>query len=63
MQHDLYLRMRKFEFDYNDHWSQIIAKCVWKIHMTAHIDLDTTPTQIVFGRDMLFDLSFTTNDN
>jgi hypothetical protein len=50
-----------FEFDYNDPWSQILANCTWAIRSTAHSILDATPTQIVFGRDLLFNLSFTTN--
>jgi hypothetical protein len=50
-----------FEIDYNDPWSQIQADCAWQIHSTVHRILDATPLQIVFGRDMLFSLSFTTN--
>jgi len=53
--------LEKFEFDYNDPWSQILSNCTWAIRLTVHSILDATPAQIVFGRDMLFDLSFTTN--
>jgi hypothetical protein len=55
--------LENFEFGYNDPWSQILADCAWLIHSTGHSILDATPAQIVFGRDMLFDLSFTTNYN
>ena len=53
--------LENFEFDYDDPWSQILSNCAWAIRSTAHSILDATPAQIVFGRDMLFDLSFTTN--
>jgi hypothetical protein len=53
--------MENFEFDFDDPWSQILSNCAWAIRSTAHSILDATPAQIVFGRDMLFDLSFTTN--
>ena len=53
--------LEKFEFDYNDPWSQIFSNCAWAIRSTAQSILDATPAQIVFGRDILFDLSFTTN--
>jgi hypothetical protein len=48
------------DFDYQDPWLQILANCAWAIHSTLHTVLNTTPAQIVFGRDMLFDLFFTT---
>ena len=48
------------DFDYQDPWSQILANCAWAIRSTVHSVLNATPAQIVFGRDMLFDLSFTT---
>jgi hypothetical protein len=48
------------DFDYQDPWSQILANCAWAICSTVHSVLNATPAQIVFGRDMLFDLSFTT---
>jgi cation transport regulator ChaB len=57
--------LRSFEledhdFDYQDPWSQMLANCAWAIRSTVHSVLNATPAQIVFGRDMLFDLSFTT---
>jgi hypothetical protein len=55
--------LENFEFDYNDPWSQILADCAWAIRSTAHSISDSTPVQIVFLGDMLFDLSITTNYN
>jgi hypothetical protein len=57
------IRLENFEFDYNEPWSQILANCAWAIRSTAHSILDATPAQIVFVKDKLFDLSFTTNYN
>jgi hypothetical protein len=54
-------KLGNFEFDYNDPWSQILANWAGEIRSTAHSILDGTPAQIVFGRDLLFDLSFATN--
>jgi hypothetical protein len=51
--------LENFEFDYNDPWSQILANCTWAIR--SKIILDATPAQIVFRRDMVYDLSFMTN--
>jgi hypothetical protein len=56
-------KLENFEFDYNDPWSQILANCTWAIRSTANSILDATPAQIVFGRNMLFELSFTANHN
>ncbi len=52
--------LKDHDFDYQDPWSQILANCAWAIRSTVHSVLNATPAQIVFGRDMLFDLSFTT---
>ena len=50
--------LEEYDFDYNDPWSSILAECAWAIRSTAHTIMDATPAQLVFGRDMLFDLSF-----
>jgi hypothetical protein len=42
------------DFDYQDPWSQIKP-----IRSTMHSVLNASPAHILFGRDMLFDLSFT----
>ena len=36
----------------------ILCTCAWAIRSTVHTTLKASPAQIVFGRDMLFDLSF-----
>jgi hypothetical protein len=54
------LRLHEFEFDQQNPWSQILANCAWAISSTIHSVINATPAQIVFGRDMLFDQSFTT---
>ena len=46
------------EFDCGDPWPGILASCAWAIRSTAHTVMDATPAQLIFGRDMLFDLSF-----
>ncbi|CAJ1959749.1 unnamed protein product [Cylindrotheca closterium] len=48
--------LEEFDFDYNDPWTQILSSCAWAIRSTIH----TVMEAIVFGRDMLFDLSFKT---
>jgi hypothetical protein len=57
------LRSYKLEdrdFDYQDPWSQILANCIWAICSTVQSVLYAKPAQIGFGRDMQFNLSFTT---
>ena len=49
--------LERYEFPEQDPWAAILAKCCWAIRSTVHLVLDATPTQLVFGRDMLFDLS------
>jgi hypothetical protein len=48
------------DFDYLDPWLQILANCTWSICSTVQSVLKAPPAQIVFGRDMLFDSSFIT---
>jgi cation transport regulator ChaB len=48
------------DFDFQDPWSQILSNCAWAIRSTVHSVLNASPAQTVLGRDMLFDLSFTT---
>ena len=56
----MFYELDNHDFDYQDPWSQILANCGWAIWSTVHSVLNGIPAQIVFGRDMLFDLSFTT---
>jgi hypothetical protein len=50
--------LEQYPFEDDDPWTDILAKCSWAIRSTVHLVLDATPAQLVFGRDMLFDLSF-----
>ena len=51
--------LEKHDFDTNDPWSDILTSCAWAIRATVHTVLDATPAQLIYGRDMLYDLSFT----
>ena len=47
------------EFDPVDPWGDILAELEWAVWSLYHRTLDATPGQLVFGRDMLFDMLFT----
>ena len=51
-------QLEQYTFDAKDPWSYILAKCAWAVCSTVHLILDATPAQLIFGHDMLFDLSF-----
>ena len=53
--------LEEYEFPRGDPWSNILASAAWAIHSTFHTMLGATPGQIVYGRDMLFDLAFKAN--
>ena len=53
--------LEKFEFPKGDPWSNILASAAWAIRSTIHTTLGATPGQLIYGRDMLFDLSFKAN--
>jgi hypothetical protein len=58
------LRTCKLEahtFDEADPWSSFLSKCAWAIRSTVHSTTRATPGQLVFGRDMIFNLSFQVN--
>ena len=44
--------------DNDDPWSGILAECAWAIRSTVNTTIGATPAQVVFGRDMIFDMSF-----
>ena len=45
-------------FDYIDPWTEILSSAVaWAIRASHHSTLDATPAQLVFGRDMIFNLA------
>ena len=43
-------------FDYIDPFGSILASIAWAIRASYNSATDSTPAQIVFGRDMLFNL-------
>jgi hypothetical protein len=43
------LTLEYFEFDYNDHFSQILVNCVWALCSTAHSILDATHYKLCTG--------------
>ena len=49
----------KWDFDYDDPWSDILAHAAWALRSAVHSLCDATPAQLVFGRDMIFDVSRT----
>ena len=46
------------EFDVVDPWGEILASIAYAIRCSYHRTLQATPGQLVFGRDMLLDISF-----
>ena len=53
--------LEEYEFPRGNPWSNILASAAWAIRSTFHTTLGATPGQLIFGRDMLFDLSFKAN--
>ena len=50
--------LENYDFDPADPWTDILSHCAWAIRSTMHMTMGATPAQLVFGRDMLFDLSY-----
>ena len=48
-------------FDYLDPFGQILASVAWAIRALYNSATDATPAQLVFGRDMLFNISTLVN--
>ena len=53
--------LEKYQFPRGDPWSNILASAAWAIRSTVHTTLGAMPGQLIYGRDMLFDLSFKAN--
>ena len=47
-----------FTFDPADPWGDILANVAWALRSLTHSTLNATPGQLVFSRDMLFDLKY-----
>ena len=46
----------KFIFDYIDCWAEILGSVAWTIRASYHSTLQSILAQLVFGRDMLFNM-------
>ena len=46
------------EFDPGDPWGDMLTKIAWAIHSLYHTTSNAMPGQLVFSRDMLFDIRF-----
>ncbi|MGH7974316.1 MAG: integrase catalytic domain-containing protein, partial [bacterium] len=53
--------LQKCEFDANNPWSGFLSSVAWAIRSTYHTTLDATPGQLVFGREMIFNLAHNAN--
>ena len=47
--------------DEEDPWSGILAATAFAVHSTYHTTLQATPGQLVFGRDMIFNIKHITD--
>ena len=48
-------------FDYIDPFGSILASVAWAIHASYNSATQATPAQLVFGRDMMFNISSLVN--
>ena len=46
----------KLVFDYIDPWAEVLSSVAWAVRSSYHSTLQATPAQLVFGRDMLFNM-------
>ena len=44
-------------YDYIDPWGEILSSIAWAVRALHHSTFNKTPGQLVFGRDMIFNLS------
>jgi len=49
--------LEKRSFTEDDPWGEVLASIAWAIQSTYHTTLGATPAQLVYGRDMLHDVS------
>ena len=49
--------MNELKLDPKDPFGKIIAQVAWAMQSTYHASLGATPGQLIFGRDMLIDMS------
>jgi hypothetical protein len=48
-------------FDYVDPFGELLASIAWAIRSSYHRTLEATPTQLVFGHDMIFNIKTVVN--
>jgi hypothetical protein len=48
----------KYDFDYDDPWSDILAHAAWALWSTAHSLYNAMPAQLIFGQDTILDMSY-----
>ena len=53
--------LNEYDFDEIDPWGPILQDVVYAIHKTNHTTTKVSPGQLVFGRDMLFNIPCTPN--
>ena len=46
----------KFIFYYIDPWDEVLSSVAWGVRTSYHSTIMATPSQLVFGRDMLFNM-------
>ena len=44
-------------FDYIDPWGETLSSIAWAVQALHHSTLNKTPSQLVFGKDMIFNVS------
>ena len=53
--------LNEYNFDEVDSWGPTVQDVAYVIRATHHITTKASPCQLVFGRDMLFDIPYTPN--
>ncbi|KAL7541071.1 hypothetical protein ACHAWF_006846 [Thalassiosira exigua] len=51
--------LEDMDIEEKDPFTQILSNCAWAIRSTIHAVMEATPAQLVFGRDMLFNIAYT----
>ena len=54
-------QLQKQEFDLTDPWTGFLGNVAYAIRSTYHTSLDTTPCELVFGRDMILPVAYIAN--
>jgi hypothetical protein len=52
------IRSKRLENEVVTNWDDVLQPIAWAIRATHHTTLDATPGQLVFGRDMLFNIGY-----